>query len=144
MKAFRCVRCGAFNRVREPPADGAPVCGRCKQDLDLSGTPQSADGAQLEAAVRGSPVPVLVDFWAPWCAPCRMAAPIFEQLARRRAGGLTVLKVNSDEAQDASSRYGIRAIPTFVLFAEGAEQRRHSGLLGLEELARWVDGATPA
>jgi thioredoxin 2 len=138
MKAYRCARCGALNRLPDALPPGAPVCGRFKEDLDLSGEPQAVTSAALESAVRSSPVPVLVDFWAPWCGPCRTAAPIFAALGRRRAGTLLVLKVNSDEEQELSSRMGIQAIPTFVLFEGGNETARHSGLMPLGELERWV------
>jgi thioredoxin 2 len=138
MKAHVCARCGALNRLGASPAGTAPVCGKCKSDLDVTGEPRSATGAQLDAAVRNSPVPVLVDFWAPWCGPCRTAAPIFAELGRRKAGDLLVLKVNSDEEQEASARLGIRAIPTFVLFSGGQEIARQSGVMPAAEMDRWV------
>ena len=138
MKAHLCARCGAINRVGSSPAGASPVCGRCKADLDVSGEPRAVTGAQLDAAVRSSPVPVLVDFWAPWCAPCRTAAPIFADLGRRKAGELLVLKLNSDEEQEVSARLGIRAIPTFVLFLGGQEIARQSGVMPAAELERWV------
>jgi len=114
------------------------VCGKCKADLDVSGEPRSVSSAQLDSAVRNSPIPVLVDFWAPWCGPCRTAAPIFAGLGRGKAGDLLVLKVNSDEEQEASSRLGIRAIPTFILFSGGQEIARHSGVMPAGEMERWV------
>lgn len=140
MKGHLCARCGAINRLSAPPAGSVPVCGKCKSELDLSGEPVAVNGLRLDAAVRNSPVPVLVDFWAPWCAPCRSAAPILAEVARRKAGELIVLKVNSDEEPEVSGRLGIRAIPTFVLFLGGQEIARHSGVMPAGELERWVSG----
>jgi len=140
MRAHLCAGCGALNRIGTAPAGTAPVCGKCKARLDVSGEPRAVGGAQLDSAVRNSPVPVLVDFWAPWCGPCRTAGPIFADLGRRKAGDLLVLKVNSDEEQEVSARLGIRAIPTFVLFLGGQEIARHSGVLPAAEMERWVSG----
>jgi thioredoxin 2 len=140
MKAHLCARCGALNRISSAPAGARPVCGKCKGDLDVSGEPRAVTSTQLDSAVRNSPVPVLVDFWAPWCGPCRTAAPIFAEVGRRKAGDVLVLKVNSDEEQDASARLGIRAIPTFVLFHGGQEIARHSGVMPAPDLDRWVSG----
>ncbi|HVP68500.1 MAG TPA: thioredoxin TrxC [Anaeromyxobacteraceae bacterium] len=138
MKAYLCARCGALNRVGATPTRAAPVCGKCHLDLDVSGEPQAATAAALDAAVRNSPVPVLVDFWAPWCGPCRAAAPVFADLGRRAAGELLVLKVDSDEEPEAAARLGVRAIPTFVLFAGGREVARRSGVVPRPELDAWV------
>ncbi len=127
-RVFRCGSCGAFNRV---PAGrtGAPSCGRCHQALALDGTPQEVDAAGLERAIAGSPVPVLVDFWAPWCGPCRMVAPTVEQVARAHAGRAVVLKLNTEAHPDGGARHGIRGIPTFAVFTGGREVRRQSGAL---------------
>jgi thioredoxin 2 len=139
---FRCAACGAFNRVgAAPPGTSAPVCGRCKRPLDVSGAPQEVDGEGLSRAVAGSPVPVLVDFWAPWCAPCRAAAPVFQQVGQAHAGRLVVLKLNTDAAPQASAAHGIRGIPTFILFRGGQELARQSGVMPLPQMQAWLKQA---
>jgi thioredoxin 2 len=94
--------------------------------------------ATLDGLLSSSALPVVVDFWAPWCGPCRAMAPMFEQAASELAGKARFVKVNVDEQQALASRYGIRAIPTLVLFRGGAEVKRHSGALDAGTLARWV------
>ncbi|HEX5749481.1 MAG TPA: thioredoxin domain-containing protein [Archangium sp.] len=135
---FRCASCGAFNRVREPRPPGEPTCGRCQRPLDLSGQPQEVDGEALWRAVRASPVPVLLDLWAPWCGPCRTAAPILDAVGRAQAGRLLVLKLNTEEQPQAASQLGVRGIPTFVVFSGGREVARRSGLMPRPELERWA------
>lgn len=137
---FRCASCGAFNRV-SPQSPGTPVCGRCKKDLDVSGAPQNVDAEGFNRAVQGSPLPVVVDFWAPWCGPCRMAAPILEQVGRQLAGKAVVLKVNTDEHPQPSTSLGIRGIPTFIVFRDGREVARQSGVLPAPQMQQWVTGA---
>lgn len=135
---FRCAACGAFNRVRDPPPPGQPTCGRCQRPLSLSGAPQEVDLEALERAVRSSPVPILLDLWAPWCGPCRMAAPILEAVGHAQAGRLLVLKLNTEAHPEASPRFGVRGIPTFLVFSGGREVARQSGVMPQQAMEHWV------
>jgi thioredoxin 2 len=143
MAIFRCGKCGAMNRVADARVGDRPVCGGCKAALDASGAPQEVTGEAFDRAVKSAPVPVMVDFWAPWCGPCRTAAPAVAEVGRRNAGRLLVLKVNVDEAQDAAGRYRIQGIPAFVLFEGGREVGRRTGVASRAELEGWIKQATP-
>lgn len=141
MRHFRCAACGAHNRIGEAPGGTAPVCGRCQAPLDVSGSPQAVNGEELERAIAGSPIPVLVDFWAPWCGPCRAAAPMLEEIGHARAGEVLVLKLDTQENPGGSGARGIRSIPTFVLHRGGTEIGRRVGLQPRAELEQWLDAA---
>ena len=141
MGTYRCAACGAFNRVPEPPPPGAPVCGRCKGALDTSGKPQSVDAASLARLRASSPVPVLVDFWAAWCGPCRMIAPVLEEIGTAKRGKLLVVKVDTEREPAAAAAYQVRGIPTLALLAGGREVSRQTGALPRPDLERWLSSA---
>lgn len=124
----RCTGCDAVNRVPLARIDDAPNCGRCGQPL-LHGQPLELGDADFDAVAAATRRPVLVDFWAPWCGPCRMMAPAFEQAAQQLAGRALLVKVNSDDNPRLSQRYGIRSIPTLVRLDRGRETQRQSGAL---------------
>jgi thioredoxin 2 len=121
-----CPGCGATNRLPAGRIDEAPTCGRCGKPL-LQGQPLELTDGNFDAVVGATRLPVLVDFWAPWCGPCRMMAPAFEQAGRQLAGRALLVKVNSDDNPALSQRYGIRSIPTLVRLDGGRESQRQSG-----------------
>ena len=123
-----CAHCGAVNRLPSERLADDPDCGRCHRPL-LDGQPVVLDDRSFDAFVRQTTLPVLVDFWAPWCGPCRQMAPQFEAAARQLKGRALLVKVNSDDSPEASARFAIRSIPTLVRLQAGVELRRQSGAL---------------
>ena len=110
-----CVHCGAKNRLHSPTPSQVPVCGKCKKPLPLVVNGADATfGQELE-----TPVPVLVDFWAEWCAPCRATGPVLERLAADKAGKIKIVKLNVDQNPATAGRFNIRSIPTMMLFVNG-------------------------
>jgi thioredoxin 2 len=123
-----CPACGQKNRlVFERLAD--PVkCGKCKQELPALNKPiEMQSSADFDRLIARSSIPVVVDYWAPWCGPCRMVAPELEKVARKNAGRLLVIKVNTDQVQELGERYTIRSIPTMAVFEGGKEVGRTTG-----------------
>ena len=123
-----CPACATKNRVPDERLSDVPQCGRCGGAL-LAPEPFALDDASFDGFVSGTDLPVLVDFWAPWCGPCRQMAPQFDAAARQLRGRALLVKVNSDDNPETSAKFGIRSIPTLVRLQGGVEQRRQSGAL---------------
>ena len=137
------VACPECHSVVRTPADklGAhPRCPKCKTGL-LEGKPISLDAAAFATHTGRGSLPILVDFWAPWCGPCHMMAPVLDRAAGERATTLQVGKVNTDEQPELAGRFNIRSIPTLILFRDGREIARQSGAVDGTSLGRWLDGA---
>ncbi|MCU0934204.1 MAG: thioredoxin TrxC [Thiobacillaceae bacterium] len=135
-----CPHCGAANRVPAARTGDNPSCGRCKAPL-FQGRPAEVDATRLDALIARSDVPVVVDFWAPWCAPCRMMAPAFEQAARTLEPRYRLVKVNTEEQQALAAKFGIRSIPTVAVFSAGRELARQSGAMDAGTLVRWIQAS---
>jgi len=135
----RCPNCGKQNRV-PAAAKGVPHCGSCGASLPWQ--TESGEG-DFSAVVEQSALPVLVDFWAPWCGPCRIVSPALEQIANERPGRLKLVKIDTDTAPNLSGRFGIRGIPTMILFDHGKETARVTGALPAPALRSWVEEHLP-
>jgi thioredoxin 2 len=134
-----CPACGAGNRIPKARLADRPVCGRCRQPM-FSGRPVDLNDASFQRMISGS-LPVVVDFWAPWCGPCRTMGPEFERAAAQLEPEFRLARVNTEEAQAAASQHGIRSIPTMVVFRDGREVARHSGAVPSSEIVRWAEAA---
>lgn len=132
-----CPSCGAMNRARVEKLGGKPVCAKCKTRLELN-KPVSVSAAQFDKVVMESGLPVLVDFWAPWCGPCRSMAPALENVARNNAGGLLVAKLDTDQSPQLSERFGIRGVPTLILFQDGREVSRQVGAVPVQTIENMI------
>lgn len=132
-----CPRCSAVNRVPADRLADGPTCGKCGQHL-FDGHPVELDAASFDRHVARSDIPVVVDFWAPWCGPCRMMAPAYAQAARQLEPRYRLAKLNTEEAQEIAARFGIRSIPTLVVFRNGREIARQAGAMDAGSLVRWI------
>ncbi len=139
----QCKSCRTTNRI--PAAHLADVgrCGSCKKPLGPAVEPLEADEANLQSILQEAKVPVLIDFWAGWCGPCRMAAPEVEALAQEMAGRALVLKVDTEAYPELAALYNVRSIPHFAVFRDGKLFMQRSGLAPRTEMRRWLEQAAP-
>ncbi|HUR33391.1 MAG TPA: thioredoxin [Vicinamibacterales bacterium] len=140
-----CGHCGRTNRIAFDKLDHAARCGQCKEEVRAGTVPlEVSRSADFDQLVSHSAVPVVVDYWAPWCGPCRMVAPELEKVAGRGAGRFLVVKVNTDALSDLGARYAIRSIPTLAVFVGGREVTRTTGARPAPEIEAFIAQAAAA
>jgi thioredoxin 2 len=132
-----CPHCSAVNRVQSNRLNKRPKCGKCKEDL-FAAHPVELTAETFEKTITRTGIPVVVDFWASWCGPCKMMAPVFQQAADRLEPRIRLAKVNTETDQMLASQFRIQSIPTLVIFKNGREVARQPGAMDLNNLLRWI------
>jgi len=135
-----CPHCHAVNRLERARLNDGGRCGKCGRGL-FDGTLPELDGKSFDIHAGRSELPLLVDFWAPWCGPCRVMAPAFAAAAKQLEPGVRLAKVNTEEERDLAARFGIRSIPTLILFHQGGERARQAGAMDTAGIVRWAGRA---
>ena len=140
--AIVCPQCFVTNRVPDARLADAPTCGKCHHAL-FQASPVSVDIAQFQKMIAYNDIPVIVDFWAQWCGPCKMFAPVYAQAAQKLEPRFRLLKVDTEAHQDIASQYRIQSIPTIAVFKQGKEFTRQAGAMPLGQFLQWVDQNIP-
>jgi thioredoxin 2 len=136
-----CPACNATNRIPADKLNAAPKCGKCHRPL-FSRQPLELTAANFERHLKRNDIPVVVDFWAPWCGPCKMMAPAFAEAAGKLEPAVRLAKLNTEMEQNIGARLGIRSIPTMIIFRKGREVARQSGAMAAHDIIRWVQTNT--
>ncbi|MGB5338393.1 MAG: thioredoxin TrxC [Gammaproteobacteria bacterium] len=134
-----CQHCTAINRMPSARLQAAPKCGKCHAAL-FTGSPLELSADNFQRQISRNDIPVVIDFWAPWCGPCKVMAPAFEQAAGQLEPQVRLAKLNTENEQMLAGHYNIRSIPTLVVFRNGREVARQPGAMGAADIVRWVQG----